>query len=249
MIICSSNNFAVTRAQKTGGTSLEMYILESGLVDYDNDIYTLEGGFANWEEFKAYSDSHDNLRYSELPPDLYGDNLFEAQVSFHDLVSQGKVQPEMPCIGGIRHPLHWLASLFYYANVRRKIDAKKSLQKFGKYTHTDLYLAEHFSEPNASWDFVFELKWEDKHIKENLKAQTSYYPDHAQLFNIENIHEHAVSFIESKGGVAPEKITIRASDNDPTYYLENLSEDRKQKALDIYEKDFLAWEKAYSVYN
>jgi len=49
--------------------------------------------------------------------------------------------------------------------------------------------------------------------------------------------------------VAPEKITIRASDNDPTYYLENLSEDRKQKALDIYEKDFLAWEKAYSVYN
>ena len=38
MIICNSNNFAVTRAQKTGGASLEIYFLESGLVDTANDI-------------------------------------------------------------------------------------------------------------------------------------------------------------------------------------------------------------------
>ena len=250
MIICNSNNFAVTRAQKTGGTSLEMYILESGLVDYEKDEYTLEGGFANWEEFKAYSEQHENLKYSDLPEELYGDSLFDAQKTFFSLVEQGKISENFPCIGGIRHPLEWLASLFYYANVRRKIVANKHLKETGAFTSTDIEIAKHFSEPNASWDFVFEMQWHTQHIQENLKAQTSYYPDHARLFNIENIHEHVSAFIAEKGGISPsKKIEIRKSENDPTYYLSNLSDDRKQRALEIYEKDLIAWEKAYAVYN
>jgi len=250
MIICNSNNFAVTRAQKTGGASLEMYILESGLVDTNTDSYTLEGGFSNWEEFKAYSEANGSLKYSELPDELFGDPLFEAQTSFSDLVSQGKVTPDMPCIGGIRHPLEWLASLFYYANIRKDIDAEENLKKYGYPLDLDLFIAKHFSEPNASWDFVFELYWDSDHIQDNLKPQTSYYPEHAQLFNIENIHEHVSKFIADKGGNVPtQRINIRGSDNDPTYYLENLSADRKQKSLEIYEKDFELWEKAYAVYN
>jgi len=250
MIICNSNNFAVTRAQKTGGASLEMYFLESGLVDTASDIYTLEGGFNTWEEFKAYSDAHDNLKYSELPRDLYGYNyLKDAQKTYHEVVADGQAPADMPWVGAIRHPLHWLASLYYYANVRRKITASESLKKYGHYTQYDLLMAQKVSEPDASFDFVFDERWEDPDVVNSLKAQTSYYPDHAQLFNIENIHEHATAFITTKGGTVTERIEVRKSDNDPTYYLENLSADRKQRALDIYAKDLEAWEAAYAVYN
>lgn len=250
MIICNSNNFAVTRAQKTGGTSLEMYILESGLVDYANDTYTLEGGFANWEEFKAYSDAHDNLKYSELPRALYGqDSLALAQKTFAEIVEEGLVPSDMPCIGTIRHPLEWLASLFYYANLRRTITAKRNLSEKGKYTAYDLQMAREVAEPDASFDFVFDKTWGTPEVQASLKAQTSYYPDHAELFNIENIHEHVSEFILSKGGTVSGRIELRKSDNNPTYYLNNLSADRKQRALDIYEKDLVAWENANSVYN
>lgn len=250
MIICNSNNFAVTRAQKTGGTSLEVYILESGLINTAEDIYTLEGGFSTWEEFKAYSDSHNNLKYSELPRDLYGyDYLKEAQKTYQEVVSAGQAPADMPWIGTIRHPLEWLASLYYYANVRRKITAKEHFDEYGRYTQYDIIIAQKVSEPDASFDFVFDERWEDPDVQNSLKAQTSYYPDHAQLFNIENIHEHATAFITAKGGTVTERLTIRSSDNDSAYYLENLSSDRKQRALDIYQKDLAAWEAAFATYN
>ena len=250
MIISKSNNFAVTRAQKTAGTSLELYILESGLASGGEDIYALEGGFGNWQEFKEYSDTHDNLKYAELPRNLWGqDSLASAQVTFAEVVEKGLITPDMPCIGAVRNPIEWLASLYYYANVRRKIDAAKHLKEYGHYTSYDLQMAEEVSEPNASFDFVFDKVWTTPEVQASLKPQCSYYPDHAQLFNIENIHEHVSEFIKSKGGVVPEKVQARKSDNDPTYYLANLSEDRKQRALDIYAKDFELWEKAYAVYN
>ena len=250
MIICNSNNFVVTRAQKTAGTSLEMYILESGLVNTDTDTYTLEGGFANWEEFKAYSDAHNNLKYSELPRELFGSSLLEAQTPFSDLVSQGLVNADMPCIGGIRHPLEGVASFFYSANIRQAIDEKSNLEKFGYPLDVDANRKKHYSEPNASWDLVFVHTWDTHHIQTINNSQTSHYPDHAELFNVENIHEHVSKFIGDKGGKVPtQRINIRGSDHDPTYYLETLTADRKQRTLEIFEKDLIAWEKAYAVYN
>ena len=130
MIVCNSNNFAVTRAQKTGGASLEIYFLESGLIDYDNDVYTLEGGFSTWQEFKEYSDAHDNLKYSELPRELYGyDYLKDAQKTYTEVVKEGLATADMPWVGTIRNPLDWLSSLYYYANVRRKLNAAENLKK------------------------------------------------------------------------------------------------------------------------
>ena len=250
MIISKSNNFAVTRAQKTAGTSLELYILESGLASGGEDIYALEGGFGNWQEFKEYSDTHDNLKYSELPRNLWGqDSLESAQVTFAEIVDKGLIAPDMPCIGAVRSPIEWLASLYYYANVRRKIDAAENLKKYGHYTDQDLYYSAKITEPNSSFDFLFDEIWDIDRVQKSLKPQCSYYPDHAQLFNIENIHEHVSEFIKSKGGVVPEKVQARKSDNDPTYYLANLSQDRKQRALDVYAKDFEIWERSYAVYN
>tara|TARA_R110000751_G_scaffold215612_1_gene319075 strand:+ start:1313 stop:2062 length:750 start_codon:yes stop_codon:yes gene_type:complete len=249
MIISNSNNFVTTRAQRTAGTSLEMYIIESGLVDFDNDSYTLEGGFETWEEFKQYSAANNNLSYSDLPESLYGQSLEGVQITFADLVAQNRISPEMPCIGGIRHPLEWLASLFNAANVRRKIMAKANLQKYGRYSEIDLSLAKDFSTPDASCDFVLS-NLDNPHVAISVKDQVEYYPDHAQLFNLENIHEHVCQFIKDKGGKVPtQRIALRYNEYDPTYYISNLSADRKQNVLTILEKDLVAWEKAHAKFN
>ena len=249
MIIANSKNFVVTRAQRSAGTSLEMYIIESGLVDFDNDSYTLEGGFKTWEEFKQYSAANNNLSYSDLPESLYGESLEEVQITFADLVAQNRISPEMPCIGGIRHPLEWLASLFNAANVRRKIIAKANLKKYGRYSELDFSLSRHFSTPDASCDYVLS-NLDNPHVAISVKHQLAYYPDHAQLFNLENIHDHVCQFIKDKGGKVPEqKISLRHNDYDPTDYISNLSEDRKQNVLMLLEKDLIAWEQAYAKFN
>ena len=251
MIICNSHNFAVTRAQKTGGSSIEIYILQSGLVDESTDEYALEGGFSSWQEYKNFSDNNHNLHYKDIPKELWGeDSLRKAQITFAELVEQGKIAENMPCIGGIRHPFEWLASLFYYANVRREIHNAQVLAEGKELGTYEKLMNEYYPEPDSSWDFVFRKYLSMAEIQRSLKPQTDYYPDHAQLFNIENIHEHVSKFIADKGGIVPtERVQVRKSNNDPTYYINNLSDDRKKMTLEIYEKDLIAWEKAYAVYN
>ena len=220
MIICNSNNFVVTRAPKVGGLSMEMYIHKSGLIDPNVDTYSIDGGLASWEELEAYSEANANLKYEGLPNNLYGYSA-ESQIhsAFSELVEAGEIPTDMPCIGCVRHPVEWL------------------------------------SEPNDSWDAFLgdpnSLLYNDPTTEQARIPQTYYYPDHAQLFNKENLHEHVNAFIAEKGGTTSDKIVMRDSNTAEaiSYYLNNLSEDRKQKTLEIYEKDFIAWEKAYAVYN
>jgi hypothetical protein len=220
------------------------------LVSPKEDEYKLEGEFADWKEFKEFGESHNNLDYSEIPENLYNHiPLSEAQITFSELVSQKRVAEDMPCIGSIRHPLEWLASLYYYTNLRRTITAKKNLIEKGLYSERDLVMEINTKEPNRSFDFFFNEMWEHGLVQEMARPQSDYYPDHAKLFNIENIHEHATDFIASKGGAVIERIEMRKSDHDSEYYVKSLTADRKQRALDMYEKDLVLWEKAYAVYN
>jgi len=247
MIICNSNNFAVTRAPKTGGASLQMYFLESGLINPETDSYTLEGSFDTWQEFKAYSDANENLLYKNLSDDLHGyKSLKNAQKTYAEVVEEELADADMPWVGSIRNPLEWLGSLFYYAQILRKLKIK---ERGDIYSTFDTMMMNKVGMPDAAWDFVFIEQWDNVNVQNSLKPQSSYYPDHAQLFNIENINEHARAFIEEKGGSVLKEMNVRRSDNDNTWYLNNLSEDRKQKSLEIYAKDFELWEKAYAVYN
>jgi hypothetical protein len=250
MIISHSNNFVFTRAPKIGGVSLAMYLLQAGLVNGENDEYELEGGFNTWQEFKAFSDSTNNLDYETIPRNLYhADSLEKVNVTFQSLVDSGKVAQDMPCIGVIRHPFDWLSSLFYYANKRREMIEKQNIEKYGKPTKRDELAKEAWATPDSAHHFIIS-RGEEPLIQNILKPQTDYYPDHAQLFNFENLHEHACQFIAEKGGIAPEeKIEIRKSDHDSSWYIENLSKKYKDRALKVYEKDMVAWEKAYAKFN
>lgn len=256
MIICNTHNFVVTRAPKVAGLSLEMYIHKSGLINNSADIYTVDGGLASLEELEAYSEAHDGLKYESVDANFYGwyPEQELAYITFSQLVADGKISSNMPCIGCVRHPVEWLASLHYYANSTRKSNALKNIFS-GGLTVDDFKSDKFISEPNNSWD-IFMVENENGLYKDELsqrhrRPQTDYYPDHAQLFNIENLHEHANAFISEKGGTTSDKIVMRDSNTAEaiSYYLNNLSEDRKQKTLEIYEKDFIAWEKAYAVYN
>ena len=250
MIICNSHNFVVTRPPKTAGSSIEIYLLQSGLVNDETDEYTLEGNFSNWQEYKNFSDQNQNMHFQNLPTGLWGTPyLSKAQITFDELVEQERISSNMPCVGGIRHPLEWLSSLFYYINIKRELRNKQNLAEGKEPTEHQKILNEYWAVPDRSFEYVENNLFRSE-IQMALKQQTDYYPDHAELFNVENIHEHVSAFIANKGGMVPtERLRIRESDHDPSYYINNLSEDRKKRALTVYEKDLVAWEKAYAKFN
>ncbi len=246
MIISYSNIFAVIRAPKTGSTSLVFYFFKSGLIDLEKDIYSIEKPFSTWQEFEAYDKEH-GLDYSNLPRTLYGaEQLKDVHRTFDDLRAKGAVEADMPCVAGIRNPLEWLASLFYYTKVRRKISIADNN---GIMLRSTIHSAANYGNPNSYWDYIKD-NWEMDAIEYSLKPQSSYFPDHATLFNTENLHEHASKYILDRGGKVDGRIEMRKNaDNKLDSFLAELSADRKQSILDTYSKDFELWEKAYAVYN
>jgi hypothetical protein len=107
MILSYSNNFAVIRSPKTGSTSLVSYFFKSGLVDFKNDVYSME---ASNIFFEGHSKEHGKpcltLHATTRP--------FEVHRTFDDLLAKGAVKPEMPCVGSIREPLARMSSWFNY---------------------------------------------------------------------------------------------------------------------------------------
>tara|TARA_R110002072_G_scaffold13941_1_gene58083 strand:- start:13 stop:774 length:762 start_codon:yes stop_codon:yes gene_type:complete len=253
MIISYSNNFVVLRLPKTGSTSLAFYFFKSGILDFDTDVYVLEGGNKDWQAFEAYYNEH-GLDYGTLPPELRGAvNLRSVNRTFDDLRAKGAIQPDMPCVAPIRNPLEWVASLFYYTKLRRDFMSEDPAAKIylgdSHVPHSAGFKDENYGSPNDYWDYVKE-NWTDPLVIEHLKPQSDYFPEHAELFNFENIHEHASKFILDRGGRVEERIEMRKNNTDKlTSFLAELSPDRKQDILDTYAQDFVLWEKAYAVYN
>ncbi len=253
MIISYSNNFVVLRLPKTGSTSLAFYFFKSGILDFDKDVYAIEGGHVDWQTFETYSKEH-GLDYVFLPPEMRdAANLRSINRTFGDLCAKGAVQPDMPCVASIREPLEWVASLFYYTKLRRDSMSEDPAAKIylgdSHVPHSAGFKDENYGSPNDYWDYVKE-NWTDPVVVEHLKPQSDYFPEHAELFNIENIHEHASKFILDRGGKVEERIEMRKNNTDKlTSFLAELSADRKQDILDTYAKDLGLWEKAYAVYN
>ena len=149
--------------------------------------------------------------------------------TFDDLRANGAIPAEMPCVSTIRNPLERLSSWF---NFRQAIHLKH-----------DNRIPEEYADPNVHWDYI-------KAKQINYLPQSDYFPDHAELFNTENLHEHVSKYILERGGKVDGRIEIRKNpDNKLDVFLAELTPDRKQDILDTYAKDFELWEKAYAVYN
>jgi hypothetical protein len=221
LIISYTNNFVVVRAPKTGSTSLVFYFFKSGLVDSRADVYNIEGSFGTWKEFESHYKKHGWCTKIVHPNTGTRKNVHR---TFAELQSTGAISFNMPCVGTVRNPLERLSSLYYYSNALRKL----------RNTNAET------ESINGFWDKT----------KERLKPQSTYFPDHAELFNTENLHEHVSKYILERGGKVDRRIEMRKNpDNKLDVFLAELTPNRKQDILDTYAKDFELWEKAYAVYN
>ena len=143
--------------------------------------------------------------------------------TFDNLQSEGKVKSFMPCIATIREPLARISSWFnFHVALNKGSDCYK------------------YSDPNAFW----------QHTKRIFPIQSNFLPEHATLFNTENLHEHVSKYILDRGGKVEKRIEVRKNvNNNVDNFLKKLRPDTKQEILDTYAKDFELWEKAYAVYN
>lgn len=224
MIISYTNNFAVIRPPKTGSTSLLFYFINSGLVDEEKDIFVVDRD--------VLITNKDLVKYKNK-----GKNEPIHQ-KFSELVKKNIIDETMPCVATIRNPLEWFSSVFYYIS---------------------WVLPPYFKSPNAFFDGVKNknilntpLIYNNQILNTQLlyNHQCDYFPEHAELLNTENLHEHVSKYILKKGGKVVGRIKVRNNPNSNLdAFLAELTPNRKQDILDTYAKDFELWEKAYAVYN
>jgi len=154
-------------------------------------------------------------------------------VTFDELVAKNLLIKTMPCVSTIRHPVERFSSAFYFVRTQYSVPFDQTP----------------YVNPNAFWDAL-----KNKKLGMGIKAlstpQCDYFPDHAELFNTENLHEHVSKYILERNGKVGGRIEMRKNpDNKLDVFLAELTPDRKQDILDTYAKDFELWEKAYAVYN
>lgn len=251
MIISYSNNFVFIRTPRAAGTSMAFYLFKSGLIDPQKDVYKVEGSFSNWEDFDQFI-SKEGIEFANLPPELKSiEQLSPVRRTFEELRAKSAIPADMPCVTTIRNPLERLASGYAYIcrDVQRAVDENNGvigpeLQPFFDKVIPNV---------NVFFDYIME-HFNGAKMQHKWYAQSHYFPDHAEVFNIENLHQHASKFISEKGGVVSDPIELRRNPHiftpDQTEKIfADLTPDRRQKILDTFEKDFVLWEKAYAVYN
>lgn len=148
-------------------------------------------------------------------------------VTFSKLIEKNLITAETPCISTIRNPLCRFYSAYYHIKSCGTDDLTQ----------------------NAFWD-ALKAKEPRMGVKALSMPQCDYFPDHAELFNTENLHEHVSKYILERGGKVDGRIEMRKNPNNKLdVFLAELTPERKQDILDTYAKDFELWEKAYAVYN
>ena len=255
MIISYTNNFVVVRVPRAAGTSLAFYFFKSGLIDPKKDLYKIEGSFPSWQDFDEYI-ANEGLSFKTLPKDLYSlESLEGVRRPFFDLAEKGAVLPDMPCVASIRKPTERFASIFAYAceDSKRFIATQNGEVGDGIKTMLGAEFPDKDADINMLWDFAMETYFTGT-AKNLFHQQCHFFPDHAEVFNIENIHDHASKFISERGGVVADPIELRKNPDiftpDQTEtILSKLTPDRRQALEDTFAKDFELWEKAYAVYN
>jgi len=219
---------------KTGSTSSVFYLLRSGLVDLDKDIFHVE----NLERQSGFlfEDKLEKETVKKILKDfiLKSSNVLKPHIEFSELHRKNLLHEGMDCVGTIRNPLDRLASAFYMLKNYKAVlpNLVKSLQ-----------------DPNAFFDAVQKSKENSTGLGLLKKPQVTFFPDHVELFNTENLHQHINRFIEDRKGLKGAELLLRKNPNGVEGFVLGLTPDRKQSILDTYSKDFEVWEKAYAVYN
>tara|TARA_R100000951_G_scaffold18306_3_gene14673 strand:+ start:2253 stop:2945 length:693 start_codon:yes stop_codon:yes gene_type:complete len=230
MLISNSNNFVFIRVEKTASTSGLFYFLNSNLYNPEKDLVELDGVFNSWEHMEKHFYDYP-VNYLEQAALMPMPNYFiprNVHYSFRDLVSQKKINQDMPCFATIRNPIDRLCSSYFYE--RKKLNESVLNLDINEFCYRAC------------------LKDQKEIPKYAGKLQSSYYPEHTKLWNTENLHDHAVNDIKLLGGKVDKNIHVRSTGAEINYQ-ESLSNDVIDTIMIKYAKDFDLWEKAYAVYN
>ena len=240
------------RTPRAASTSLAFYFFTSGLIDPKTDVYKIEGSFSSWQEFDQYI-ATEGLAFANLPPNLKSlESMASVRMTFDELVAKSAISVDMPCVGSVRNPLERIASGYKYICKDMGI-FNKSASYETKNNPPILAVTRAIANINTFVDFILEHLDGAKNSHKWYRY-SDYLPEHAEVFNIENIHEHASKFISDRGGVVSDPIVLRKNADiftpDQTESVfSDLTADRRQKITDAFAKDFELWEKAYAVYN
>lgn len=227
------------RVPKTGSTSGLFYFLKSGLYNPETDLYAVESPYYDWYEMYKHFKNAESNYLEPIPDDI---NCKPNQInrcvhiSFKQLSEQiPEVDNSYSCYTGIRNPIDRICSVYFYEQKRR---------------HHKNMPREHFNYEDVN-EFCYTACLSDapEKLKAVTRLQTSYFPEHARLWNTENFHEHAVADITALGGKVPERIHVRDNHLRPKDYKSLLSHEVIQMMELKYAQDFVLWEKAYAVYN
>ena len=235
MFISCSNNFVFIRIPKTGSTSALFYFLNSGLYDSSKDTVALEGNFYSWEQMqKCFVDHPEDYleRAAQIPSlGLVGINR-QVHASYSEPVKNEKIKDKTPCYSVVRNPIDRLCSIYFYNKKQKEVTGSTAVNKdINEFCYSACIAGEETDPSYAK------------------RLQCSYVPDHAKLWNTENLHEHAVADITALGGKVGHPIHVRKTNPDPIDYQALSSPEVLQMIELKYAQDFVLWEKAYAVYN
>jgi len=235
MLVSNSHDFVFIRVPKAGSTSALFYFMNAGLYNLNTDIVAVDGRFHSWKHLeKCLLDHPENYltEANNIPPLDLGYVERNVHTSYSELVNKGRIKYDMPCFSTVRNPIDRLCSFYFYNEKRKKVWRQKP---------TSLNVD----------DFCYLACMEVSRINP-LAAKTpqySYFPEHATLWNTENLYEHAVKDITAMGGTVKKPIHVRKTRLEPNDYKKQLSHEVIQMVELKYAKDFELWEKAYAVYN
>lgn len=235
MFISRSNNFVFIRIPKTGSTSALFYFLNSGLYEPSTDTVALEGNFYSWKQMQeCFVDYPEDYleRAAQIPSlGLVGVNR-QVHASYSELVKHKKIDKQTPCYSVVRNPIDRLCSIYFYTKKQKEVTGSAAVNKdINEFCYSACIAGEETDPSYAK------------------QLQCLYVPDHAKLWNIENLHEHAVTDITALGGRVDNRIHIRKTNPKPVDYQALLSPEVLQMIELKYAQDFVLWEKAYAVYN
>jgi hypothetical protein len=247
MIISYSENFCFIRIPKSASTTAEVGLYDMGFVDesYGDICSGIEGSpDTDPEDVMSdrksinYPSAFSEVQLALLDTNMVSDIEYINNIQrhrqhvwhtpYHMLLSTGLIDDDIECIGTIRNPVDRFVSITYY------------LSEFGDSEKI-------MSNPNETWDKFKNnintfLTWDDMF----RKPQHYFVKENATLWNVDNLYDWLQKFVKERG---KEYIKPYHHKNNKKSQKIQLTKDRQQEILDMYEKDFLLWEQSYREFN
>ena len=178
---------------------------------------------ATREEYLKYAEERHGTKVLSIGTENLKDilPLKEVHVSYSELLTQKVIPEGTPCYSTIRHPVErWVSMLnAFYPMEVHSIGVNE----------ISLVMIDKMQELGFA------------------RPQHTFFSENPILWNLEDIHKHLSAFILERGGVT--KAEWYGRKNLTGVKTNSLSSEITKKVKDIYEKDFISWEKAFRVYN